>query len=86
MKSKLKMQIKTFGVIRINSLTVNIQKTPHSSINQIKVIGKFKGEASGIPIKSNFNSCSSKTVRKRQNSHRINNFYATKKKLADKFP
>ena len=25
-----------FGMIRINSLTVNIQKTPHISINQTK--------------------------------------------------
>ena len=27
---------KTFGVIRINSIKVNIQKTPHISINQTK--------------------------------------------------
>ena len=37
-KSKLKMHIKIFGVIRINSITVNIQKLklPHISINQTK--------------------------------------------------
>ena len=51
MKSKPKMYIKTFGVLRINSIIVNIQKTPHISINQTKkVIGKFKDEVSGIPI------------------------------------
>ena len=36
MKSKLKMHIKIFGVIRINSIVVNIQKVPHISINQTK--------------------------------------------------
>ena len=62
-------------------------ETPQISINQIKkVIGKFEGEASGIPIKRNFNSCSSKTLRKRQKSHRINNFTLLRKNLADKFP
>ena len=51
MKSKLKMYIKTSGVIRINSRMVNIQITPHISINQTKkVIGKFKDEVSGIPV------------------------------------
>ena len=51
MKSKQEMHIKIFGVIRINSIIVNIQKTPHISINQTKkVIGKFKDEVSGIPI------------------------------------
>ena len=49
MKSKQKMHIKIFGVIRINSIIVNIQKTPHI-LNQTKVIGKFKDEVSGIPI------------------------------------
>ena len=34
MKSKLKMHIKNFGVIRINSIIVNIQKTLRISINQ----------------------------------------------------
>ena len=34
--SKLKMHIEIFGVIRINSITVNIQKTPHILINQTK--------------------------------------------------
>ena len=51
MKSKLKMHINIFGVIRINSIIVNIQKTLHISINQTKkVIGKFKDEISEIPI------------------------------------
>ena len=35
-KSKLKMHIKIFGVIRINSIKGNFQKTPHASINQTK--------------------------------------------------
>ena len=30
------MYIKASGVIRINSITVNIQKTPHTSINQTR--------------------------------------------------
>ena len=51
MTSKLEMYIKTFGAMRINSVTVKIQKTPHILINQTKkVIGKFKDEVSGIPI------------------------------------
>ena len=51
MKSKPKMDVKIFGVIRINSIIVNIEKTPHISINQTKeVIGKFKDAVSGIPI------------------------------------
>ena len=33
---KLKMHIKIFGVIRTNLIIVNIQKTLHISINQIK--------------------------------------------------
>ena len=35
-KSKLKIHIKIFGVILMNSIIVNIQKTPHISINQTK--------------------------------------------------
>ena len=33
---------KTFGMIRINSITVNIQKTPHISINQTKSYWKVQ--------------------------------------------
>ena len=51
MKSNMKMHIKIFGVIGLNLSTDNIQKTPHSLINQTKkVIGKFKDGISGIPI------------------------------------
>ena len=52
MKWKLKMFTKNYELIRTNSTIVVTQKTPHISIKQIKkVIGKFKDEASGIPIK-----------------------------------
>ena len=37
-------------------------------------------------IKRNFNSCSSKTLKKRQKSHRINNLYATNKKFSRQLP
>ena len=47
---ELKMHIKIFGMIRIISIIVSIQKTPHISIGRTKVIGKFKDEVSGIPI------------------------------------
>ena len=48
---KTEDHIKIFGVLRINSIIVNIQKTPHILINQTKeVIGKFKGEVSGTQI------------------------------------
>ena len=51
MKSKLKICIKIFGVIRINSIIVNIsRKVPYLDKSNKKVIGEFKDEASGIPI------------------------------------
>ena len=37
-------------------------------------------------IKRNFNSCSSKTLKKRQKSHHINNLYATNKKFSRQLP
>ena len=37
-------------------------------------------------IKGNFNSCLSKTLKKRQKSHRINNLYATNKKFSRQLP
>ena len=39
-----------------------------------------------ILIKRNFNSCLSKTLKKQQKSHRINNLYATKKKFSRQVP
>ena len=52
MKSKLKMHIKIFGVIKINSIIVNIQKTPHILIQKSnkKVIVNLKDEVSGILV------------------------------------
>ena len=45
------MHIKIFGVIGINPIIANIQKTPHISTNQTKkAIGRFKDEVSGIPV------------------------------------
>ena len=50
MKSKLKICIKIFGVIRINSIIVNIsRKVPYLDKSNKKVTGEFKDEASGIP-------------------------------------
>ena len=45
MKSRLKMYIKTFGVIRINYIIVNIQNKSNK-----KVIERFKDEVSRIPV------------------------------------
>ena len=46
------MHIKIFRVKRINSITMNIQKTrsPYFNKSDKKVIGMFKDETSGIPI------------------------------------
>ena len=44
------MYIKTFGVIRINLIIVNIQNSPFFDKSNKKVIGKFKDEVSGIPV------------------------------------
>ena len=40
----------------------------------------------GYKVKRNFNSCLSKTLKKRQKSHRINNLYATSKKFRRQLP
>ena len=42
MKSKLEIYIKIFGVRRINLIIVNIQKTPHISINKKKWLESSK--------------------------------------------
>ena len=39
-----------------------------------------------VTIKRNFNSCLSKTLKKRQKSHHINNHYATSKKFWGQLP
>ena len=46
----------------------------------------WKSQTAEEFIKRNFNSCSSKTLKKRQKSHRINNLYATKKKFSRQLP
>ena len=60
--------------------------TNKGKANVMLHIGAGHSNNCRIILKRNFNSCSSKTLRKRQKSHRINNLYATNKKYSRRLP
>ena len=59
-----------------------LQSSAQQTCN-LQLIHKMKTETT---LKRNFNSCSSKTLKKRQKSHRINNLYSTNKKFSRQLP
>ena len=70
----------------INLYSIRIASCINTTYKAVRSSTQDRPQVTTSTVQRNFNSCQSKTLKKRQKSHRINNLYATNKNFSSQLP